>query len=61
MWILVAEALGALGLFLFIVWWTLGPTQRREREALDRLAAEEAGRHDDSAQDAGAAADPPKH
>ena len=44
MWILVAEALGALGLFLFIVWWTFGPTQRREREAMTRLAHEEAER-----------------
>ncbi|MEO8937150.1 MAG: hypothetical protein ABI277_14325 [Burkholderiaceae bacterium] len=44
MWILVAEALGALGLFLFIVWWTLGPTQRREREALQQLASQEARR-----------------
>jgi hypothetical protein len=42
MWILVAEALGALCLFLFIVWWTLGPTQRREREALRELAGAEA-------------------
>jgi len=36
MWIFVAEALAALSLLLFIVWWTLGPTQRREREALQR-------------------------
>jgi hypothetical protein len=42
MWILVAEALGALSLFLFIVWWTLGPTQRRERENLRQLASAEA-------------------
>ncbi len=44
MWILVAEALGALGLFLFIVWWTLGPTQRRERDALQKLARDDAER-----------------
>jgi hypothetical protein len=42
MWILVAEAMGALTLFLFIVWWTLGPTQRREREAMRELASAEA-------------------
>ena len=42
MWIFVAEAMGALGLFLFIVWWTLGPTQRRERETLRQLARDEA-------------------
>jgi hypothetical protein len=41
MWIFVAEAIGALGLLLFIVWWTLGPTHRREQEML-RLAREEA-------------------
>ncbi len=41
MWILVVEAMGALGLLLFIVWWTLGPTQRRERDAL-RDAADSA-------------------
>ena len=23
MWILILEALGALGLFVFIVWWTM--------------------------------------
>jgi hypothetical protein len=34
MWILVAEAMGALSLLLLIVWWTLGPTQRRERDAM---------------------------
>jgi hypothetical protein len=39
MWILVVEALGALSLLLFIVWWTLGPTQRRERDELRALDA----------------------
>jgi hypothetical protein len=34
MWILVAEAMGALSCLLLIVWWTLGPTQRRERDAM---------------------------
>lgn len=43
MWILVAEAMGALALLLFIVWWTLGPTHRREREALERAARDAAG------------------
>ncbi len=38
MWILVVEALFAVGLLIFIVWWTLGPTQRREREEMQRLA-----------------------
>ena len=38
MWILVVEAMIAVGLLLFIVWWTLGPTQRREREEMQRLA-----------------------
>jgi hypothetical protein len=42
MWILVAEAMGALSLLLLIVWWTLGPTQRRERDALREAAAERA-------------------
>ena len=42
MWILVAEAMGALSLLLFIVWWTLGPTHRREREALQRMIDDEA-------------------
>ena len=46
MWILVVEALGALSLFLFIVWWTFGPTQRRERDALQKLALEEAERRE---------------
>ncbi len=41
MWILVVEAMVAVGLLLFIVWWTLGPTQRREREEMQRLAREE--------------------
>ncbi len=51
MWILVAEALGALGLFLFIVWWTFGPTQRRERDAFNALAREEAERRTAEASD----------
>lgn len=38
MWLLVVEAMIAVGLLLFIVWWTLGPTQRREREEMERLA-----------------------
>lgn len=39
MWILVVEAMIAVGLLLFIVWWTLGPAQRREREEMQRLAS----------------------
>ncbi len=42
MWIFVAEAIGALSLLLFIVWWTLGPTHKREQEMLRRLARERA-------------------
>ena len=38
MWLLVVEAMIAVGLLLFIVWWTLAPAQRREREELERLA-----------------------
>jgi len=44
MWLFVGEALGALSLLLFIVWWTLGPTQRRERDEMRRLADQEAAR-----------------
>lgn len=39
MWILVVEAMIAVGLLLFIVWWTLGPAQRREREEMQRLGS----------------------
>jgi len=42
MWILLMEAGLAVGLLLFIVWWTLGPTQRREREAFEAMRAERA-------------------
>lgn len=42
MWILVVEAMIAVGLLLFIVWWTLGPTQRREREEMQALARDAA-------------------
>jgi len=44
MWLFVGEAMGALSLLLFIVWWTLGPTQRREREEMRELADQEAAR-----------------
>jgi nitrogen fixation-related uncharacterized protein len=40
MWIFIAEALLAVGLLLFIVWWTLGSAQRREREEFERLKRE---------------------
>ncbi len=42
MWIFVLEALIALSLLLFIVWWTLGPAQKRDREMMRRLADEQA-------------------
>ena len=48
MWLFVGEALGALSLLLFIVWWTLGPTQRREQDEMRRLASEQAARLDES-------------
>ncbi len=38
MWILVVEAMIAVGLLLFIVWWTMAPAQKREREEMQRLA-----------------------
>lgn len=30
MWILILEAALALGLLVFIVWWTLAPVKKRE-------------------------------
>jgi hypothetical protein len=30
MWMLLLEAALALSLFVFIMWWTLGPVKRRE-------------------------------
>jgi hypothetical protein len=42
MWILVVEAMGALSCLLLIVWWTLGPTHRRERDALREAALQQA-------------------
>jgi hypothetical protein len=30
MWMLLLEAGIALSLFIFIMWWTLGPVKRRE-------------------------------
>lgn len=40
MWILIAEALLALGLFVFIVWWTMfsgrKPDQRDRQESQAR-------------------------
>ncbi len=32
MWLLLLEAGIALGLFLFILWWTIAPVKRREDE-----------------------------
>jgi hypothetical protein len=57
MWLFVAEALCALGLLLFIVWWTLGPTHRLERDALRQLASAEA---DAKPSDGEAAVDKPR-
>lgn len=50
MWILVVEAMAAVGLLLFIVWWTLGPTQRREREEMERLARDAAASAEEQSQ-----------
>ena len=33
MWLLILEALAALALLLFIVWWTMFSGRRPEREA----------------------------
>jgi hypothetical protein len=41
LWILIEAAI-ALGLFLFIMWWTLGPVHRREARELERLRSESA-------------------
>jgi hypothetical protein len=36
MWMLLLEAGIALSLFIFIMWWTLGPVSRREnRERME--------------------------
>ena len=32
MWLLILEAMAALGLLLFIVWWTMFSGRRREPE-----------------------------
>jgi len=48
MWIFIAEALLAVGLLLFIVWWTLGSAQRRDREELERLKRERVERTPDA-------------
>ena len=50
MWILEVEAMIAVGLLLFIVWWTLGPTQRREREEMQRLLRDAAASAEEQAQ-----------
>ena len=41
MWIFVAEALLALALLIAIVWWTMGPTHRRERQEARNAAKDE--------------------
>jgi hypothetical protein len=42
MWLLLVEAGIALGLFLFILWWTMGPVHKRETEASARREIEAA-------------------
>jgi hypothetical protein len=59
MWILVLEAMGALSLLLFIVWWTLGPTHRRERDELRRLGDAAAHEAADEARPTPSPAQPP--
>ena len=44
MWIFVAEALLALALLIAIVWWTMGPTHKRERQEAKNEANKEASR-----------------
>ncbi len=44
MWMLLLEAGVALSLFMFIMWWTLGPVKRREdREQAEVARAESSG------------------
>ena len=38
MWLFVLEALLALALLLFIVWWTIAPVHKRESESVEREA-----------------------
>lgn len=35
MWLLILEALAALGLLVFIVWWTMFSGRRRDAEPSD--------------------------
>ena len=42
MWIFVLEAALALGLLLFIVWWTMAPAHRREQDEARRARDAEA-------------------
>ena len=44
MWLLILEALGALVLFAFIVWWTMFSGRRRGERHADSQAALELGR-----------------
>ena len=48
MWLLIVEAGIALGLFLFILWWTMGPVYRRENEEHARRKIEAARKAADS-------------
>lgn len=36
MWLLILEALGALALLVFIVWWTMFSGRRRDVDGEDR-------------------------
>ena len=39
MWLLILEALAALALLVFIVWWTMSARRRGEHEAADAADA----------------------
>lgn len=40
MWLLIAEAFIALGMLVFIVWWTMSSRRRTESTAAKPVAAE---------------------
>ncbi len=37
MWLLIAEAFIALGMFIFIVWWTMSSRRRNDKVALPEV------------------------
>ena len=49
MWVLVLEALLALGLLLFIVWWTMAPAHKREQDEVRRARDEKVHSRDPAA------------